>query len=248
MKMYGALLCVMLLCAVACVDQEPGEAMAEGVTALPSSEEGGLLSSSLEASLKERKSDTAELAPGVFISGVPTSTFLLRSDPDMDGRQRQSQWCWAATIQMVVNFHGVDLEQEDIVLRAYGYLRDRPATQAEITSVIHDWQLIDRHGDSWQLKVDASDRVDAVAFIEDLHFNQPLIAGLQNVADDPSKGGHAFVMSSISYRLDARGLIYPFEVSLRDPWPDNPSQSTISWQEFLSRYMFHVRVRALPIN
>jgi len=34
--------------------------------------------------------------------------------------QNNSQWCWAASIQMVLNGYGVNINQEQIVARTYG--------------------------------------------------------------------------------------------------------------------------------
>lgn len=41
--------------------------------------------------------------------------------------QRNSQWCWAAALQMIYNYYGVSISQEQIVHRSYG---NDPATNS----------------------------------------------------------------------------------------------------------------------
>ncbi|HEY0896638.1 MAG TPA: papain-like cysteine protease family protein, partial [Sphingobacteriaceae bacterium] len=33
--------------------------------------------------------------------------------------QRNTEWCWAASIQMLFNYYGVDISQEQIVARSF---------------------------------------------------------------------------------------------------------------------------------
>jgi hypothetical protein len=227
-----------------CVEQEDPEQTA---MAPQQAEEGATLSEMLEESLNaDSKSDTAQLEPGVFVSGVPSTRFELAAGPDDQGKQRKDLWCWAATTQMVLNFHGVSIVQEDIVQRAFGDLRNMGASSAtQIGQVIEGWSLVDRQGKSWALDAKGTEQVDLIPMIEDLHFNSPLIVALYN-EQGMSGDGHAYVLSAMTYRVDARGFVFPISVDLRDPWPESPSHSRISWEEFMSRYWGHVRVRAYP--
>jgi len=63
-----------------------------------------------------------EMQPGLYCAGIPSKDFKYRAAPESSGRQRQTNWCWAASIQMVLNFHGVDVTQEEIVQRIFGTL------------------------------------------------------------------------------------------------------------------------------
>ncbi len=248
-------MCAMMCCVcVACVEQEGEQPVEETLAPVEQStalEDGGPISAELEEALKqEGKSDLSILPTGEYLAGVPPQTFWLNSMPDVDGRQRKTLWCWAAVMQMVTNFHGVELEQEDIVMRAFGDLRNRPATRAEISAVMHGWELVDRHGQPWLFQVDSGEQIDAARFVHDLKFNHPLLVGLRTTfAGSGETSGHAFVMSEIAFHYDQRtGQIYPTRVALRDPWPEHPSSQVISWEEFKQRYMFHVQVRATPFN
>lgn len=226
---------------VACVDEDVEATEAE------SPADAIELPSDVSADIRG-KSDTVQIAPGTYVAGLPSLSLEVNSAPGSEGRQRKTQWCWAAVTQMIVNYHGVDVDQEYFVYSLYDSFLNRPATASEITSVIHNRTLTDNSGYGWYLQAQPSEILDLGAFISDLHFRQPFLVGLQNDANDPSQGGHAFVMTAITYQMypDGRGM--PLSVTLRDPWPENPSRQDISWEEFEARYMFNVRVRVTPLQ
>lgn len=249
MKMYGAWCVTWCLGLMMCACVEEGRDEDHGVQLSENeSESDDVLSGMLQDSLRgDGKNDTAQLQPGVFVSGVPSTRFELAAGPDEQGKQRKDLWCWAATTQMVLNFHGVSIVQEDIVLRAFGDLRNMAASSTpQIAQVVQGWTLIDRQGMPWAIDAQGYEEVDLIPMIEDLHFNSPLIVALGNEPFNRGASGHAYVLSAITYRVDARGGVYPISVEMRDPWPDNPSHSQLSWEAFMSRYWGHVRVRAYP--
>ena len=155
-------------------------------------------------------------------------------------RQRNTNWCWAACIQMVLNYQGVDVSQETIVEKVFGYKADRPANAYTIAVAVRG---------NWPGRVQISSHVDnprtvtANAFIEDLTYKYPLIVGLRMPGQDV---GHAYVLTGISFTEDMYNNKKPIEVILRDPWPSNPSRLKMSWSEFYSRC--HTVVHIYPSN
>lgn len=191
------------------------------------------------------KTDTSQVAPGVYTSGIRTQSFELAAMPDEWGKQRMSQWCWAATLQMVLNYHGVAIAQEDIVLRAYGGFINRPAHGVgEIAQSVTGWQFSDRQQVPWLVEAVAVEQINVTSLLQDLHFNQPVVLALQNEQD---AGGHAYVLSAITYKVDARGRVFPLSVSLRDPWPEKPAHSVLDWSAFVARFIGYVQLRATPL-
>lgn len=79
------------------------------------------------------------LSPGYFAAGVSSSEFKYFAAPERGGRQRQQNWCWAATVQMVLNYHGLYVSQEQIVGRIFGNLVDRPGQPHEILEALSGW-------------------------------------------------------------------------------------------------------------
>ena len=64
----------------------------------------------------------------------------------MAAAQRNSQWCWAAAIQMVLNYYGVNILQEQIVARTYGTdpygrLPDWAGRLDAITTNLNNWSI-----------------------------------------------------------------------------------------------------------
>lgn len=64
--------------------------------------------------------------------------------------QRNSMWCWAASIRMILKYYGVGLSQEEIVRRTFGtdkfrQLPNKPAGFDVMTSHLNNWG-IDQNG------------------------------------------------------------------------------------------------------
>lgn len=141
-------------------------------------------------------------------------------------RQRSENWCWAACTQMVLNYQGVNVSQEQIVERVFGARVDRPGSAQNIVQGASGWYV---DGHSIAAKADYS--FIPQKLIDDLVNKYPLVIGLsmpgQNV-------GHAYVLTGISF-LKQGDAIYPQSVILRDPWPDNQSRLVLTWSDFSSR-------------
>ncbi|SDR94153.1 Papain-like cysteine protease AvrRpt2 [Polaribacter sp. KT25b] len=179
-----------------------------------------------------------------FGCGVPTNEFeYMRATSVNGGSQMQSNWCWAACIQMTLNYHGLYVSQVDVVRKIYGFSNsNRPANERQILNALSGWAADNRGRFS---SINAYGGYTSVQeIISGLSKKWPLIVGLSN-----SNGGigHAYVMTGIYYsnRYDNFGNvigIIPDKVVLRDPWPLNDSRQEMSWNEFQRRAFMGVKV------
>lgn len=167
---------------------------------------------------------------GLYWAAIKTSYFKAYV-----ARQRSENWCWAACTQMVLNYQGVNVSQEQIVERVFGARVDRPGSAQNIVQGASGWYV---DGSSIAAKADYS--FIPQKMIDDLINKYPLVIGLsmpgQNV-------GHAYVLTGISF-LKQGDAIFPQSVILRDPWPDNQSRLVLSWSDFSSRA--HTIVHIFP--
>jgi hypothetical protein len=172
------------------------------------------------------------VAHGPLVVGMPTRFLELRAAPGSWGRQRKSQWCWAASSQIILNYIGLPLTQEAIIGRAFGTDLDQPASVLEIAATLNGWTISDSFGRQFTVITSAFATLPAERVIADLAAQRPPIVGLIN---PNGNGGHAFVLTAVSYDLDPQGLPSIKSVVLRDPWPDNPSRVEMSMTEFQRR-------------
>lgn len=174
------------------------------------------------------------LGSNYFIAGVNSNTFNYFSMTG-SGVQRNMNWCWAACIQMVLNYHGLVVTQEQIVARCFGQLVDAPGGEREMYIALSGWAP-----NVWgRTSRIATDEIfaDGAAIQIALAMNNPLIVALKN---SNSNIGHANVLTGIYYSIttDYYGnilTIIPDKVVLRDPWPGNLSRNEMSWYEFANR-------------
>lgn len=175
------------------------------------------------------------LGPNHFVAGIPSPEFEYFAAPRVQGRQRQANWCWAATVQMVLNYHGLYVSQEQIVHRIYGDLVDRPARPNQILQALTGWAPDVRGRFSSIYATPYVIRGSDI--VRDLAARWPIIVGLHG---DPI--GHAYVLTGVYYSVDPYNEPVFDRVVLRDPWPASPSRQEMSWADFERRLRFTARV------
>ncbi len=171
-----------------------------------------------------------QLGPNYYGAGVPSNEFEFFAATNSNGRQRQANWCWAACVQMMLNYHGLYITQEQIVQRIYGQLIDKPAGPQQIMTALSGWAPNSQGGVSNIFCQQGVNNVNEIT--QNLAYKWPLIVGLTN----PQGGtGHAYVLTGIYYSTDQYNNTIPDKVILRDPWPTNTSRQEMSWAEFQQR-------------
>lgn len=178
-----------------------------------------------------------------FTCGVPTEEFeYMQATSVNGGDQIQSNWCWAACVQMVLNYHGLLVSQMDVVTRIYGSVdANEPANEEQILYALSGWAPDLRGSFSAIHAYGGGTTIDEI--VNGLSGKWPLIVGLSN----PNGGvGHAYVLTAISfsYLYDYYGNVIgylPDKVVLRDPWPDNESRQEWSWTDFANRQFMIVK-------
>lgn len=185
-----------------------------------------------------------QIQPNYFSCGIPSNEFdYMRATTINNGEQIQSNWCWAACIQMVLNYHGLYVTQIDAVTKIYGSpLVNQPANEQQILAALSGWAPDVTGNFSAIHAYGGSTSLDEI--INGLSGKWPLIVGMKN----PNGGvGHAFVLTAIYFSniYDNFGNVIgriPDKVVLRDPWPGNPSRQEFSWNDFQSRCFMGVKI------
>lgn len=175
--------------------------------------------------------NVSQIAENYFSAGIPSSDFQFYA---MNGRQKSMNWCWAACIQMVLNYNGLYVTQEDVVMRCFGTLADHTGGPQEMFTALSGWGYNVHGGVSTIYSNNYPTNANEIQAF--LASNKPLIVGL---SQPNSNIGHAYVLTalfySISYDYYGNAIIVPDKVVLRDPWPNNPSRQEMSWWEFANR-------------
>jgi len=172
--------------------------------------------------------------PDVSRVGLPEDAVERLMDPRFTGRQRGSQWCWAACISMVCAYHGVNYTQEAIVYDIKGRLRDEGGTVAEMLLAMSA-SALQPNGQPLRLVPDVVRGIEDV--VHDLEKGQPIIVLIQPPRQTL---GHAVVLTAIEVGPggDCRFVI-------RDPSPHVPSRSIYSLDQFMSLYQGALRLRVV---
>ena len=165
--------------------------------------------------------------------------------------QRNSQWCWAASIQMVLNYYGVAIRQEQIVARTYGTnqygsLPDWPGSFPAITANLNNWS-VDNRGRSYSVMASLNwGAPPPVILVQELSQRRPIIVGYSS---GPNNSGHAIVVTGAVFTMSPQGPII-HSVIARDPWPSESNSANSGRVEYagaqiasLMRAYWYIRVQ-----
>lgn len=151
--------------------------------------------------------------------------------------QRNTNWCWAACVQMVLNYQGVDAQQEEIVKRVKGDLINDGGTEDEIVKGANLWELgghkISARYEQYYCKEckNYMPDINLQGIIDELFYKSPMIVRLSVPKEHPRS---VWVMTGLIFSREGKD-IYPKKVILRDPWPESDSRQELEWKEFSNR-------------
>lgn len=158
---------------------------------------------------------------GMEICDAAACTFLASVAPNA---QEQSNWCWAACLEMSFSCLGYRVNQQTIVKAAWGDIRNAPANAADMVKTINR-EYVDVVGDRFRPKARLLDRTITLitlmaalsATFDHVAAGKPALVATLN--SDGS--GHATMLTHLSVRRPVSRLTSPEFHSARvyDPWP-----------------------------
>jgi len=152
-------------------------------------------------------------AQKIYYVGIPGSKLNF-----IEATQQKPQWCWAASIQMVLNYYHVAITQQQIVERTYGrnYYGELPDWSASLETIhlnLNNWS-VDNEGNTYIVNAQFGLGAPEPYFlIEELSQRRPVIIGYQS-----NFGGHAVVITALSYYETKMGPVIR-TIVVRDPMP-----------------------------
>jgi hypothetical protein len=151
--------------------------------------------------------------------------------------QDNSNWCWAAAIEMILKYYGVKIEQEQIVARSYGMdpygrLPNWTGSFQVITANLNNWN-VDNSGRPYVVSAGLYPGAPTPAYlIRELDMGRPVLVGY---ASGPGTG-HAVVITACSYVPTPQGP-YIQTLVVRDPWPSDDNIANLGRVEYPGRVL-----------
>jgi len=167
--------------------------------------------------------------------------------------QHNSEWCWAASIQMMFNYYGIDISQEQIVARSFkkdpdGKLPNVTGDLKVITENLNNWS-VDNQGKAYQVNAKLHYGPPTPAYlVKELANERPVMIGYQTGPNT----GHAVLITACSYIPTKNGPQIR-SVIVRDPWPSPENKASAGrieyWGHSIARLIqthWYVRVNSTP--
>jgi hypothetical protein len=162
-----------------------------------------------------------DLVVGMEICEARACTFLASVAPRA---QEETNWCWAACLEMAFSCLGNRVTQQTIVKAAWGDIRNAPASPADIVKTVSR-EYVDILGGRFRPKAQLLDRTFTIftnigalsATFDHVALGKPAIVGTVN-ADGTS--GHATMLTHMTVRRPATRDRIPelYSASVYDPW------------------------------
>lgn len=150
----------------------------------------------------------------LIYAGIPSNNFSYFASS-----QHNSNWCWAASLQMIFNYYHVDITQEQIVRRSYGVdpygnLPNWTGSFNVITTNLNNWS-VDNSGKTYAVTASLNWGAPTPAYlIQELNAQRPVLIGYSS---SPTTG-HAVVITACSYIQTVNGPMIQ-TIIVRDPFP-----------------------------
>jgi hypothetical protein len=149
--------------------------------------------------------------------------------------QQCAEWCWAASIAMILTFNGHPIDQKEIVIQTYGArygtLPCLPAgTDATLASALSS-QYVDLNGTNFTSQITAAFDaqsgyvgINNATIVNELLANRPLLV---------CNTHHAMVIYGVVYIPNPMGPPAILRVDVVDPWPYSPRLHPLSPPEII---------------
>jgi len=169
-------------------------------------------------------------APGLGGVRVCTAGIAAGAIAAITHRQAETRWCWAAAISNVFRYYGHPVAQARVVKETYGRIANLAGSETAMADDLNRTWIDDR-GKRFHV---VADDVREPGAAEELARGRPLIVTMRN---------HAVILTGLTYvrRPDGSGRVEGAVV--RDPWPENPNEQTLTsadWQS--TRHLFRIRI------
>lgn len=131
--------------------------------------------------------------------------------------QRNTMWCWAASIRMILRYYGVTISQEEIVRRTFGtdkfrQLPNKPAGFDVMTAHLNNWG-IDQSGRHYVVTAALFPGAPPPAvLLREMQAKRPLLISYQS----RPRMNHAVVISAVKLAVE-RGQTVIKSMVVRDP-------------------------------
>ena len=141
--------------------------------------------------------------------------------------QHKDNWCWAACVQMVLEYYGLNVTQTRIVERTYGDDYDFTANKNDVIDALNGWLV-----SGYTIRASYERYKNAKTLIDAIASGKPLIIGLD---EQYTATGHAYVLTHIFFKRDYNGNMTPTRVVVINPANSIDLEESLDWSEFFTR-------------
>ena len=157
------------------------------------------------------------------------------------GTQEKTMWCWAATIQLILAYHGIEQSQSDLVKRVKGSDVNQSIGNTRMPSLINGtYETLDGDDVNLSAKGHYPHELTDDAIVNEVQAGRPMIIGLKG--RQRSNLNHAVILRGVAVDNETEK---PTRIILFDPmdkFGTDGTERTIAWDEFRSRLDYSITI------
>jgi hypothetical protein len=146
---------------------------------------------------------------GLIYAGIPREQF-----DSVAAAQQMDEWCWAASVQMILQYYGIPVTQQEIVDRVFGESVDLGANEQIISEALNGWAFTANGQRVIIRSAWAAGPPPPTVLVREMSLRHPM---LFTFVKGPSTG-HAIVVTAVGYNNTPAGP-YVQNLIFRDPSP-----------------------------
>lgn len=181
-------------------------------------------------------------ATQICTAGMTTAEFNTVVAEKVNSVQEQQYWCWAASLSMLFQAHGVTLKQDRIVIQALGSRENIPQSGYNLERLLNRSYVL-ANGSAFTVTGSVTNvetrtfQVNNYDIISTLDEGHPVVYGAL---------GHAMLLTAVDYLADLQGN--PLRIvggTVRDPWPGQ-GRRKLRPQEMIPSFVATVSIETAP--
>lgn len=141
-------------------------------------------------------------------------------------QQLRSNWCWAASLQMLLNYYDVDVDQVGLVARTKGSfpngsLPNAGGSERDVMARLNG-KIVDKRGRHYELISRFGAGIPPPRLlVDELSRRRPLLVGYVSGRD--KKGGkirHMVLVEAAEFSIEPSGKLVVHSMAIREPSPN----------------------------
>ncbi len=164
----------------------------------------------------------------IYHAGLNSNELFLKAMPKHRITQKSSNLCWAACVQLVLQYQGIKINQKKIVNQVLGVYQNLTVRTSFLVEKINNWHIT--ISKKTFLIAATSKKLNKKNIIQHLLKNNLIILGMGDKTN-----GHMYVLYGVDYKIIDNNNFVIEKIYTYNPLPRDKFLNSFSWSEITNK-------------